>query len=63
MSRDISGKKKEPARIMKECMYSYHYHRNRAIVRKDRKGSLVLFGLLGLVALYSVYCLSTLVRS
>ena len=59
---NISGKK-EPARIVKECMYSYHYHRNRAIVRRDRTGSLVLFGILGIAALYGVYCLSTLVRS
>jgi len=48
---------------MKECMYSYHYHRNRAILRKKQTGNLVLLGILGLVTIYGLYCLGTLARS
>jgi len=48
---------------MKECMYSYHYNQRRAIVRKDRAGQRILFWVLGVVACYSLYCLSTLVRA
>jgi hypothetical protein len=48
---------------MKDCMYSYHYHRNRAIMRKNQTGNCVLCSLLALVTLYGIYCLSTLVRS
>ena len=48
---------------MKECMYSYHYHRRRAIIRKDRSGQRILLWVLGLAACYSLYCLSTLVRA
>lgn len=47
---------------MKECMYTYHYHRNRAIVRENRMGHRVLFGILGIATLYGAYCLSTFVR-
>ena len=48
---------------MKECMYTYHYHRNRAIVRRNQTGPRVLFGIIGIAALYGVYCLSTLIRA
>ena len=55
---------KEPSRKkMKECMYTYHYHRNRAIVRRNQTGPRVLFGIIGIAALYGVYCLSTLIRA
>jgi hypothetical protein len=48
---------------MKEFMYTYHYHRNRAVVRENRTGHHVLFGILGVAVLYSVYCLGTLIRT
>lgn len=47
---------------MKECMYTYHYHRKRAIVRQNRAGHFVLSGILSLAVLYGIYCLSTIVR-
>lgn len=48
---------------MKECMYTYHYHRKRAIVRRNRADHHLLFGILGVATLYGIYCLSTLVRA
>ena len=48
---------------MKECMYTYHYYRKRAVVRRDRTGHKVFFWILGVAAIYSVYCLTTLVRT
>ena len=48
---------------MKECMFSYHYNQRRAIVRKDRAGHRVFFLVIGIVAVFSVYCLTTLLRA
>ena len=48
---------------MKECMYTYHYHRKRAIVREKQTGRRVFFGILGIAVLYGAFCLSTLVRA
>jgi len=63
-SQKLKKHLKEPTRKkMKECMYTYHYHRNRAIVRPNQTGPRVLFGIIGLAALYGVYCLSTLIRA
>ena len=45
---------------MKECMYSYHYHRNRAIVQRDQSPRLICLGILCIALLYGVYCLSAL---
>ena len=45
---------------MKECMYSYHYHRKRAIVRRNPASRLICFSILGIALLYGVYCLSAL---
>ena len=52
---------KEPADPkMKECMYSYHYHRKRAIVQRDQSSRLLCAGIIGVAILYGAYCLSTL---
>ena len=48
---------------MKDCMYTYHYHRNRAVIKRGRDGHRVFFWILGIATVYSVYCLSTLVRT
>lgn len=48
---------------MKECMYSYHYHRRRALVSKGKSGQRLLLLILGFAACYSLYCLSTLIRA
>lgn len=45
---------------MKECMYSYHYHRKRAIVRRNPASRFLCFGIIGVALLYGAYCLSTL---
>jgi hypothetical protein len=45
---------------MKECMYSYHYHRKRAIIQRDQSPRLICLGILGIVLLYGVYCLSAM---
>ena len=45
---------------MKECMYSYHYHRKRAIVQRDQSSRLLCAGIIGVAILYGAYCLSTL---
>ena len=45
---------------MKECMYSYHYYRKRAIVQRDQSSRLLCFGIIGVALLYGAYCLSTL---
>ena len=45
---------------MKECMYSYHYHRNRAIIQRDQSASLICRSIIGVALLYGAYCLSTL---
>jgi hypothetical protein len=47
---------------MKECMYSYHYNRKRAIIRRSRSGYFVVLGVIGVAAIFSLYCLSSLVR-
>lgn len=46
---------------MKEHMYSYHYHRKRAIVRRSRSGDFVVLGAIGFAAVFSLYCLGSLV--
>lgn len=48
---------------MKDCMYTYHYYRKRAVVKRSRTGSRVVFWILGAAALYGMYCISTLVRT
>lgn len=48
---------------MKECMYTYNYHRKRAVMKPGRDGNRVFFWVIGLAAIYGVYCLSTLVRT
>ena len=48
---------------MKECMYTHHYYSKRAVVSRGRTAHKVFFFILGIAALYSVYCLTTLVRT
>jgi len=48
---------------MKKCMYTYNYHRKRAIIHQDHTSNRILFGILGIAALYGAFCLRTLVRS
>lgn len=48
---------------MKKCMYTYNYHRNRAIISQNQTSNRILFGIIGVAALYGAFCLRTLVRS
>jgi len=48
---------------MKECMYTYHYYRKRAVMKRGRKAHRAFFFIIGAAAIYSVYCLTTLVRT
>ena len=48
---------------MKKCMYTYHYYRNHAVMKRNRKGHRVFFWVIGIAAVYSAYCLSTLVSA
>jgi len=48
---------------MKECMYSYHYNRKRAIIKQNRSGQLIVLGVIGIATIFSLYCLSTLIRA
>ena len=59
----IIMKQRSHCQSMKECMFSYHYNQRRAIVRKDRAGQRVFFLVIGIVAVFSVYCLTTLLRA
>jgi len=47
---------------MKECMYSYRYNRQRALIKKDRTGQFIFAGVIGIATIFSLYCLSQLVR-
>ncbi len=48
---------------MKECMYSYHYHRRRAIIQRDRRSHRAVVFAIGIVAIFSFYCITTLLRA
>ena len=47
---------------MKECMYSYRYNRQRAMIKPDRTGQFIFAGVIGIATIFSLYCLGSLLR-
>lgn len=46
---------------MKECMYSYQYHRRRAIMRPNRIAQRIVTLIMGIAVAYSVFSIVQLI--